>query len=112
MEMTVEQLESGIVKAVLNGRLDIAGAAEIDMRFSVMAGANRAVIVDMAGVPFLASIGIRTLLIGAKAIQRRGGKMVLLRPTAEVEKVLWVSGVADLMPIFHADAEALAAVAA
>ncbi len=112
MEMTVEELDGGIVRAILDGRLDIAGAAEIDMRFSVLAGANRAVIVDMAAVRFLASIGIRTLLIGAKAIQRRGGKMVLLRPTTEVEKVLWVSGVADLMPIFHDDAQALAAVAA
>ncbi len=112
MDMTVEQLDDGVVKAVLSGRLDISGAAEIDMRFNVLAGANKALIVDMAGVPFLASIGIRTLLIGAKAIQRRGGKMVLLRPTPEVEKVLWVSGVADLMPIFHTDAEALAAFAA
>ena len=112
MDMTVEQLDGGAVKAILTGRLDIAGAADIDMRFSVLAGANRAVIVDMAGVPFLASIGIRTLLIGAKSVQRRGGKMVLLRPTPEVEKVLWVSGVADLMPIFHTDPEAVAAVTA
>ena len=112
MDMTVEQLDGGVVKAILTGRLDISGAAEIDMRFSVLAGANKAVIVDMAGVPFLASIGLRTLLIGAKSVQRRGGKMVLLRPTPEVEKVLWVSGVADLMPIFQTDAEAAAAFAA
>ncbi len=112
MAMIVEQLDTGIVRAVLNGRLDIAGADQIDLRFSVLAGANRAVIVDMAAVSFLASIGIRTLLIGAKAIQRRGGRMVLLRPTPAVEKVLFVSGVADLMPIFHDDEAALAAVTA
>ena len=44
MDMTVEQLDGGVVKAILTGRLDISGAAEIDMRFSVLAGANKAVI--------------------------------------------------------------------
>lgn len=112
MRMDVEQLPDDVVKVVLAGRLDVAGAEMIDMRFSVLAAANRRVMVDMSGVGFLASIGIRTLLIGAKTIQRRGGRMVLLRPVHEVEKVLWVSGVAELMPIFQDQNEAVAALTA
>ena len=58
-----------------------------------------------SAVTFVASIGIRTLLTGAKAVHSRGGKLVLLNPSSAVEKVLRVTGVDTLMPIFH-DADA------
>jgi anti-anti-sigma regulatory factor len=45
-------------------------------------------------------------------VQRRGGTFVLLNPVGEVEKVLEVTGVTDLMPIYHNSDEALAAVTA
>ena len=110
--MNVEPLALGVVKVILNGRLDITGAGLIDLQFSAIAGSHRGVVVDLTNVSFLASIGIRTLLLGAKAVQRRGGTFVLLNPADEVEKVLEVTGVTDLMPIFHDNDAALAAVAA
>ncbi len=110
--MDVEQLSQGVVKVILEGRLDITGAGVIDLQFSAIAGSHRGVVVDMTNVSFLASIGIRTLLLGAKTVQRRGGTFVLLNPVDEVEKVLEVTGVTDLMPIFHDNDAALAAVAA
>lgn len=112
MKMTAEPVAPGVVRVILNGRLDITGAGAIDLQFNAIAGSHRGVIVDLAGVSFLASIGIRTLLLGAKAVQRRGGGFVLLKPVAEVERVLDVMGMADLMPIFHDAEAALAAVGA
>jgi len=110
--MNVEPLALGVVKVILDGRLDITGAGIIDLQFSAIAGSHRGVLVDLTNVSFLASIGIRTLLLGAKAVQRRGGTFVLLNPADEVEKVLEVTGVTDLMPVFHDNDAALAAVAA
>ena len=110
MDMAVEPLAPGVVKVALDGRLDIAGANAIDLQFNAIAGSHKSIVVDMAGVSFLASIGIRTLLLGAKAVQRRGGTLILLNPVAEVERVLDVMGVADLMPI-HRDTEAAFAAA-
>jgi anti-anti-sigma factor len=101
MKLSTETLPGGATKVVLDGLLDIAGSQEIDLRFSVIAGANKAVVVDLSAVTFVASIGIRTLLTGAKAVQMKGGKLVLLKPTIAVEKVLKVTGVDTLMPIFH-----------
>ena len=112
MKMNVDPLALGVVKVILDGRLDITGAGIIDLQFSAIAGSHRGVLVDLTNVSFLASIGIRTLLLGAKAVQRRGGTFVLLNPADEVEKVLEVTGVTDLMPVFHDNDAALAAVAA
>ena len=110
MKMQVEPVASGVVKVILEGRLDITGAGVIDRQFNAIAGSHRGVIVDLSRVSFLASIGIRTLLLGAKAVQRRGGVLVLLNPVIEVAKVLDLMGVIDLMPIYRDPEAALSAV--
>jgi anti-anti-sigma factor len=110
MKMVVEPVVPGVVKVVLDGRLDIAGASAIDLQFSAIAGSHKGVVVDLASVTFLASIGIRTLLLGAKAIQRRGGSFVLLNPADEVERVLDVMGMTELMPVYRDSEAALAVV--
>ena len=109
MKMAVEPVGPGVVKVILDGRLDITGASVIDLQFNAIAGSHRGVVVDLAGVSFLASIGIRTLLLGAKTMQRRGGCLVLLNPVEEVERVLDVMGVTDLMPVYRDSEAALAA---
>jgi anti-anti-sigma factor len=110
MEMQVTTISSDAVRVVLNGRLDMAGSAKIDVPFNVAAGASRNIIVDMSAVTFVASIGIRTLVIGAKTVQRRGGKLLLLSPQTDVEQVLETIGVTDLLPIVRDEAEAMAAI--
>ena len=112
MKMAVETLGPGVVKVILDGRLDITGSGIIDLQFSAIAGSHKSVVVDLSGVSFLASIGIRTLLLGAKAVQRKGGNLVLLNPVDEVERVLDVMGVTELMPIFRDMDAALAAASA
>jgi anti-sigma B factor antagonist len=110
MEMTFETIAEGVIKVNLVGRLDIQAAQQIDLQFSVVAGSQRKVIVDLERVPFLASMGIRTLLLGAKSVQRKGGRMVLLRPPPDVEKVLTTSAIDTLIPILHELDAAIAAV--
>jgi anti-anti-sigma factor len=111
MKMAVEPVTPGWSRSFwMDG--DIAGTGVIDLQFSAIAGSHRGVVVDLAGVSFLASIGIRTLLPGAKAVQGRGGCFVLLNPVEQVERVLDVMGMTDLMPIYHDHEAALAAASA
>jgi len=101
MPMEVLRLDGGLTKVVLQGRIDIAGAQEIDMPLSVVGGVERAVIVDISGVDFLASLGLRSLVMAAKAIARNNGRMVLLSPIPDVEQVIRTTGIDELIPIFH-----------
>jgi anti-sigma B factor antagonist len=110
MEMAVETFEGGVAVVRLTGRLDIAGAEKIDLHFSVISGAHRKVIVDLEKVTFLASMGVRTLIVGARSIRSKGGKAALLNPNTDVEKVLTDTGTDTLMPIVHDFAAALHAV--
>lgn len=112
MDMQVVDIAQGAVRVTLKGRLDIQGAAKIDLAFNTVIGSNRGVVVEMSEVTFLASIGIRTLVLGRKQLQRRGGNLVLLNPHPDAEEVLEMTGVTDLLPILRDEALALAAVSA
>lgn len=110
MEMDVTEIEPGVIAVTLTGRLDIEGAHAIDLRYSAVAGNSRGLMVDLSRMTFLASIGIRTLYMGARTVTRRGGRFALLQPNQQVQQVLAISGMIDLMPIYQDRAEALAAV--
>jgi anti-anti-sigma factor len=111
MKIETEPLDNGVLKISLAGRMDVQGTQEIDLKFNGYTNNQRAVIVDMTAVDFLASIGIRTLLLVAKAIVRRGGKMVLFNPDKNVSHVLEMAGIDTLIPICHSFDEARNAVA-
>jgi anti-anti-sigma factor len=96
---------------VLRGRLDIEGANVIDLGFNAIAGSRRAVLVDMSAVTFLASLGIRVLVYGAKTVSMKGGKMALLSPTEDVVMVHTTLRIDSLIPIYYDIAIARTAVA-
>jgi anti-anti-sigma factor len=99
MKLDVLNDENGVTRVLLVGRMDIEGATAVDTKFSVIAGSEKKVIVDMSNVDFLASLGMRTLIISAKSIASKGGRMVLLSPQPGVAKVLTTSGVDTVIPI-------------
>jgi len=101
MQLHVASIENGVTKVSLSGRLDVEGALKIDNEFTEIATQNKNVLVDLSDVPFIASLGIRTLVVGAKATANNGGKMVLLNPQPNVEQVLRTTHVDTVMPIIH-----------
>ena len=53
----------------------------------------------MGGVTFVASIGLRHLVSAAKAVGRRGGRLVLLNPNAAIVEVITTLGLTELLRI-------------
>ena len=109
MAILTEELTGGITRVVLDGRLDIPGAAAVDLQMNVIAGSRKAVLIDLQKVTFLGSMGLRSLVAPARAIKSRGGKVVLFGPSEMVENVLKTSGIDSLIPIHHELQSALAA---
>ena len=109
MEIVTSQDQGATARVSLKGRLDIVGAEVIALPLATLAGSKQGLILDMSGVSFVASIGLRHLVQTAKALSRRGGRLVLLNPTEMVAEVLTTSGLTDLLPIVRSDAEAAAA---
>jgi len=101
MKATIDELEGNVTKVVLDGRMDIDGSAAVDLRMNVVAGSSTRVLVDLAGVTFLGSMGLRSIVLPAQAVRRRGGKMALLNPIPLVEEVLKGANIPALVPIYH-----------
>lgn len=101
MKIYEEQLDGEIFKLNLSGHMDITGVSDIEEMFAEITASDHknSIIVDMSDVPYMSSIGIRSLLINGKAVNRRGGKYVLLMPQDVVKDVLIVSGIDQILII-------------
>ena len=95
-------------KIVILGRLDIVGTGSVADELEKLAAApKKCVVVDVSSLKFLASLGIRALLKSAKAVEQRGGGMVLfVGSNSRVVMSLEATGVSDLLPMFKSNGEA------
>jgi anti-sigma B factor antagonist len=106
MQITVSDFGDVGKKVTLVGKLDIAGAETVDLPLATVAGTRSNIVVDMVGVDFIASIGIRHLVMAAKAVARGSKRLVLLDPSPMVTEVLTTAGLLDFLPIVRSEAEA------
>ncbi len=101
MEISVEQIQDGIKKISILGRMDIAGTETIDLRLAVETAAEKAfVVIDLTGVDFLASVGIGVLIRSAKALRKRGGEVVFLSTVPVVNLILEKTRVNEVVKVF------------
>ena len=110
MDLEIEEVTSQDSHTHLRlvGRIDITGAGIIESRFIGYTAARRKhAIVDLSGVPFLASMGIRVFLSAAKALSRDGKLLVLFGAQPAVLKTLVISGFGSTFPIVENHEEAL-----
>lgn len=110
MKVSVDQPKANIQRIVLDGRLDVAGTQSAEAEFNAAVAAGPNVIVDLAKVPFIASLGIRLLVAGAQTRSKLGGKMVLMNPDELTRKILKTTGIDQLVPICNGLDEALASI--
>jgi|SRR5271154_89738 len=109
MDMTIIQ-DDDITRVALDGRFDIQGAQEVDGRFVELADTSKAMIVDLSKVSFLASLGVRTLMLSAKTLIRRGRELLVCGANENVEKVLRGTGfneIAGLYPDYESASRTL-----
>ncbi len=112
MEMTVTELAGSVSCVRLLGRLDAPGADQVGLRFTTAVVAQgRDAIVDLSGVTFVASMGIRLLISTARALSQKGHKMVLFGASELVQGVFDDAALNQIMAIVASEDQALAAIA-
>jgi anti-anti-sigma factor len=106
MELTVLQAEGGPLRLVLKGRLDASGADRIEGDFAgrIASGAGD-VVVDLSGVDFVGSLGIRLLIGAARQVMRRRGRFVICGAQPAVAEMFSTVALDDLIPVLP-DADA------
>jgi stage II sporulation protein AA (anti-sigma F factor antagonist) len=102
MQLQYTELEAGIRLITLTGVLDMQGTFSVQIQFARHCeGENVRVLVDLVGVSYISSIGIPMLINTARSVTSQGGKMALVGPMYDVNRVLELTGVSIIIPIYH-----------
>jgi len=98
-----------VVIVKLAGRLDSSAAQSAEESFVQMLGGGASrLAVDMSGLEYISSAGLRVLLVVAKKVQQANGKMALFGLLPNVREVFSVSGFDKIFAI-QADVDAAVA---
>ena len=98
MEMTLERVGTTLV-AKLDGELDQSCAAEIREKIDKDINMHSIInlVMDFDRVDFMDSSGIGMLIGRYKLIKARGGKMLIIRTSPQVDKIIELSGLKGLI---------------
>jgi anti-anti-sigma factor len=109
MRFEILPAEGGATRLDLEGRMDSAGCDAIETAFTaVTSAAPGHVLVNMGGVGFIGSLGIRLLIGAARVVRRRGRAMVIYGAQSQPQDVFETVSLADLIPIAADEAAARA----
>ena len=85
---------------VLTGEVDITTADKLsELVTSQLADGPLHLTIDVGGLDFADTAGIRVFLLAAKTLRERGGELVLLRPQRTLARVLEILGAEEVLTI-------------
>ena len=108
-QMNIEtKIEGEILTAKVSGRIDSKRAPDFETALrAVIAGEDRAIIVDLGGVTFVGSSGLRTLLTAAAELQERGTGFAVCGLSGPLRSLFRLSGLDRVIPVAASRAEAI-----
>ncbi|NLV15700.1 MAG: anti-sigma factor antagonist [Syntrophomonadaceae bacterium] len=101
------EVENDILMARIIGEIDLAVADGmkdlVDERLKK--GKFRGLVLDLGGVSFIDSSGLGFILGRYNKITSQGGKMYIVRPRPSISRILEMSGIKRLIPIYASENE-------
>lgn len=89
----MERTESGVTIFVIEGRVDTAGAVDLDLALQTAAGENKHnMVLKLADVRYINSAGLRTLADILTQNREAGGDLKLAALNPKVQRVLEIIG--------------------
>lgn len=108
MKMAATELPGNLTCIRLSGRLDAPGADRIDVPFTAhVAAVGQDAIIDLSGVTFVASMGIRLLISAARGLARKGARMVMFGAQELVRNVLEEAAIDQIIPMVATEEQAV-----
>ncbi len=94
--LTIEPLADGAVRVALRGELDLEHAYTFDEELKRLEGTRPSCLVlDLRGLTFLDSCGLARLLAARRRARREKRRVLLVRGTPAVQRLLAITAVGD-----------------
>ena len=94
MQIDTRRVGNSIVVSP-RGRVDHATADQFSAAFAPHVGqctsGGHAIVLDMSGVDYISSVGLRALMVAAKQVKAQGGRIAIAALTPMVREVFQIS---------------------
>ena len=99
--LEVDALPGPQTTLILGGELDPATAPVLEGRLDELAAdpAVTSVVLDLGGISFLDSSGLRVLVAANERLRNQSSELVLRSPSANIRRVLEVTGLTELITV-------------
>lgn len=98
---------NGSQRVALSGRLDTHTYEDLDEALAPLLTRHlQSLVLDLAALEYISSAGIRSIFKARKALARHGGKVLVVNPQAQIQKVFDVVKAVPMNEIFSSTAEA------
>ena len=94
-----KKLEGQTLTIALEGRLDTTTAPELEAVVRSSLEGVGSLVMDLAGLDYLSSAGLRVLLSAQKQMNRKKGKMVVRHVCETIMEVFDMTGFSDILTI-------------
>jgi anti-anti-sigma factor len=107
MEISTKDMKR-VSLVTVSGRVDSATAPDFEKALQALVQANRSqIILDLKGVEYMSSAGIRGMVSSLKAAKAGGGDVRLAHPSARVKEVLELAGLLSIFASYDDLVEAV-----
>lgn len=107
MEIT-NRKEGKAVIMTIKGRMDAITAVEFDRETGDVIGrGEKLIIIDLSGLDYISSAGLRSMLSASKKLKGEGGDIILTSLKDVVRDVFEISGFSSILPIYESVETAL-----
>jgi len=108
MKLQAERPEDGVLIFKVQGRIDGANADEfLSLLRAGIRPNDRFVILDLDQLTYLGSAGLRILLMVAKKLHLKRGRLVTCSLSESARKIFDISGVANVIPVYASREDAI-----
>jgi anti-sigma B factor antagonist len=84
----------------VSGELDLATAPQLEQQAkTLLADGARSIVIDLANLNFIDSTGLRLLLLLSQQAADEGWRMLITRPSQQVQTILKITGTGTELPI-------------
>ena len=107
LRLSSERRGDSLVVAV-GGELDIVTSRQLDEHLTRARREHRRIVLDLTAVDFMDTSSLAVIVGHWKRLQAAGGTLVLAGARYRYTKTLWITGLADRLPLYDTVDEALA----
>ena len=107
LDIQILPLAKGSRRVILAGRLDTNTYDDLDEKLAPLLTRDlQTLVLDLEALEYISSAGIRSIFKARKALGGHGGKVLVVNPQAQIQKVFDVVKAVPMNEIFSSTAEA------